>query len=150
MPGEQRGCVGCHESHSATPPWKSGLAFRRSPTELTPPPWGAESISYERFAQPVLDRYCGKCHQGEGKARKKLDMTLRPGHSVFKEPYLTLVGPAGGYEALVGSWGNPVPDTGQPGYGFAGAIPVESLGRGRNDPKTYATIRPMQLLLPPT
>ncbi len=146
MPGERRGCVGCHESHSTTPPQKSSLAFRRAPTELTPPPWGAESISYERFVQPVLDRYCGKCHQGKGKARKKLDLTLRRGHSVFKEPYLTLVGSAGGWEALVRSWRNPVPDTGQPGYGIAGAIPVESLGRNRDDPKTYATVRPMQFL----
>jgi hypothetical protein len=42
-------------------------------------------------------------------------LTLRPGHNVFKEPYLTLVGSAG--------WYNPVPDKGQPGYGIAGAIP---------------------------
>ena len=70
MPGENRGCVGCHESHSTTPPLTAGLAFRRPPTELTPPPWGTESISYERFAQPVLDRYCGKCHQGDGEARR--------------------------------------------------------------------------------
>jgi len=147
MPGEERGCVGCHELHSTLPPPRSGLAFRRPPTGLTPPPWGAESISYERFVQPVLTRYCGKCHQGKGEARKKLDLTLRPGHSVFKEPYLTLVGSAGGWEALFGGGGrNPVGDTGQPGYGFAGAIPVENLGRGRDDPKTYATIRPMQFL----
>ncbi len=147
MPGEERGCVGCHELHSTLPPPKSGLAFRRPPTTLTPPPWGDESISFERFVQPVLTRYCGKCHQGKGEARKKLDLTLRPGHSVFKEPYLTLVGSAGSWEALFGPGGrNPVGDTGQPGYGFAGAIPVENLGRGRDDPKTYATIRPMRFL----
>ena len=46
-------------------------------------------------------------------------LTLRPGVSVFKEPYLTLVGPAG--------WGNPVPNRGQAGYGIAGAIPVETM-----------------------
>ena len=99
MPGEQRGCVGCHEAHSTAPPRQAGLALRRPPTELSPPPWGTESISYERFAQPVLDRYCGKCHQGDGEGRQKLDLTLRPGQDVFKEPYLTLVGSAG--------WGNP-------------------------------------------
>jgi hypothetical protein len=138
MPGELRGCVGCHEMHSVTPPPRRGLALGRAPTELTPPPWGTESISYERFAQPVLDRYCGKCHQGDGEGRAKLDLTLRPGHNVFKEPYLTLVGSAG--------WGNPVPDRGQAGYGIAGAIPVESMDPTMNDPKAYATLRPMQYL----
>ena len=138
MPGERRGCVGCHESHSTTPAAASGRAFRRPPTGLAPPPWGTESIGYERFAQPVLDRYCGKCHQGQGEGRQKLDLTLRPGASVFKEPYLTLVGAAG--------WPNPVPNRGQPGYGIAGAIPVESIDPTLNDPKAYATIRPMQYL----
>jgi hypothetical protein len=136
LPGERRGCVGCHELHSTTPPLRPGLALRRPPTKLSPPPWGTESIGYERFAQPVLDRYCGKCHQGDGKARGKLDLTLRPGHSVFKEPYLTLVGAAG--------WGNPVPNRGQSGYGIAAAIPVEQMGM--SSPRSYATLRPMRYL----
>lgn len=138
MPGERRGCIGCHEMHSTASPRKRGLAFQRAPTELRPPPWGTESISYERFAQPVLDRYCGECHQGVGEARKELDLTLRPGHDVFKEPYLTLVGSAG--------WNNPVPDRGQPGYGIAGAIPVESMDPSMNDPRAYGTLRPLTML----
>jgi hypothetical protein len=137
LPGERRGCVGCHEMHSAAPPAAGGVALRRKPDPIAPP-WGNESISYERFAQPVLDRYCGKCHQGQGEATKVLDLTLRPGHNVFKEPYLTLVGPAG--------WYNPVPDRRQPGYGIAGAIPVESLDPTMNDPKALATLRPMRYL----
>jgi len=114
------------------------LALRRAPTELSPPPWGTESISYERFAQPVLDRYCVKCHQGQAPGPAEPNLALRPGHNVFKEPYLTLVGPAG--------WGNPVPNKGQPGYGIAGAIPVESMDPTMNDPRAYATLRPMQYL----
>ena len=136
MPGEQRGCVGCHEMHSTTPPQRHGLALKRPPTQPSPPRWGTESISYERFAQPVLDRYCVKCHDGRGPGSKQPNLTLRPGHSVFKEPYLTLVGRAG--------WGNPVAG-GQPGYGIAGAIPVES-SYGQNDPKALATLGPMQYL----
>jgi hypothetical protein len=114
------------------------VVLRRSPTDLSPPPWRTESISYERFAQPVLDRACGRCHQGDGEARAVLDLTLRPGHNVFKEPYLTLVGSAG--------WYNPVPNIGQPGYGIAGAIPVETVDPTMNDPRAYATLRPMQYL----
>ncbi len=138
MPGERRGCIGCHETHSTAPSNKTSLAFQRPPTELTPPPWSTESISYERFAQPVLDRYCGECHQGNGAAREVLDLTLRPGHNVFKEPYLTLVGSAG--------WVNPVPDHDQPGYGIAGAIAVESVDPTMNDPEAYGTLRPMTTL----
>jgi len=138
MPGETRGCVGCHESHGTAPPRTAGIALRRPPTELTPPFWGAESIGYERFVQPVLDRYCGKCHQGNGEARKDLDLTLRPGASVFKEPYLTLVGSAG--------WSNPVANRGQLGYGVAGAIPVETMDETKNDPRALATLRPRTTL----
>jgi hypothetical protein len=137
MPGEQRGCVGCHESHSTTPPPTAGLALRRPPTEISPPPWGHESVSFERFVQPVLDRYCNQCHAGTGEARKVVDLGLRPGTSVFKEPYLTLVGSAG--------WYNPV-DPKRPGYGIAGAIPVESIDPSMNDPRAYGTLRPMQYL----
>jgi len=136
MPGEERGCVGCHEMHSTVPPPQTGLALGHPPTELSPPAWGTESISYERFAQPVLDRYCVKCHAGTAEASAEPNLVLRPGHSVFKEPYLTLVGSAG--------WGNPIPG-GRPGYGIAGAIPVES-SYGQNDPEALTTLPPMQYL----
>jgi hypothetical protein len=135
MPGERRGCVGCHEAHSSVPAPQGGLALRRPPTSPSPPPWGTESISYERFAQPVLDRYCVKCHQGREPGPADPNLALRPGHNVFKEPYLTLVGPAG--------WGNPV-HGGRPGYGIANAIPVE--GYSPNDPQGLTTLRPMQYL----
>jgi hypothetical protein len=138
MPGERRGCVGCHEMHNRTPPVAGGLALQRPPTPLSPPPWGTESVSYERFAQPVLDRHCGQCHQGDGEARKTLDLTLRPGVDVFKEPYLTLVGAAG--------WGNPVAAANQPGYGIAGALPVESVDLTLNDPRAYDVLPPRQAL----
>ncbi len=135
MPGEQRGCVGCHEMHSTTPPMRAGLALVRPPTELSPPEWGAESIGYERFVQPVLDRYCVQCHRGQSDSADP-NLALRPGVSVFKEPYLTLVGEAG--------WGNPIPGGG-PGFGIARAIPVES-AYGQNDPIALTTLPPMQFL----
>jgi hypothetical protein len=136
MPGEHRGCVGCHEGHSTAPPRQGGLALQRSPTAPSPPPWGTASISYPRFAQPVLDRYCVRCHQGREPGPAEPNLTLRPGQSVFQEPYLTLVGSAG--------WGNPI-GAGRPGYGIAGAIPVES-SYGQNDPAALTTLRPLQYL----
>ncbi len=129
MPGETRGCFGCHALHTASPDARAGtLALRTSPSDLTPPPWGAEtSVSYERFCQPVLDKYCGKCHEGEGKARAKLDLTLRGGfHETgiddpklwpFKEPYMTLIGP--------GAWAGPKPEGHGDALGLAGCLGVE-------------------------
>ena len=136
MPGERRGCVGCHEQHSSVGSTQRALALERPPTPLSPPPWGTESISFERFAQPVLDRYCVRCHQGQEPGPAEPNLALRPGRNVFKEPYLTLVGPAG--------WGNPV-GAERPGYGIANAIPVES-AYGQNDPRGLTTLRPMEYL----
>ncbi len=134
MPGERRGCVGCHESHSVSPSRQTGLALRAAPKKLIPPPWGTKSISYEAMVQPVLDKYCGKCHQGEGEARKDYDLTLRPGKGVFKEPYLSLVGYA--------QFNNIGADTKT--SGIAGAMFAENFPK--SDPKSYVTFRPMQYL----
>ena len=145
MPGEIRGCTGCHEAHgTAMPPVRARGASYQA-VELTPPPWGADvSISYERFAQPVLDKHCGKCHQGEGKGRAALDLTLRGGLPErgindpqllpFKEPYLTLVGDT--------AWVNYNNKAKQgKGYGLAGALPVEAGGS-----QDYGPIKPMSSL----
>jgi hypothetical protein len=160
MPGEHRGCVGCHEQQSIAPPNRSATALRRLPDELVPPPWGRETIGYERFVQPVLDRYCGKCHQGDGAARDKLDLTLRPAYGFLKEPYITLLGPALWIEPKVADMPRPTPNT--PGYGLAGIWRVESftpeetleLFKYYNIPKVrtealiakYATLRPLTAL----
>ena len=133
MPGERRGCVGCHELHSSTPLNKTCTAIRRPAAALTRPPWGVRSVSYERMVQPVLDRHCGKCHQGDGKGRHKLDLTLRPGFRFFKEPYVTLVGDAN-YSRLKPRGRK----------GVAGAIMAENFAQ--SDPKSYATFRPMRHL----
>ncbi|MHC4644509.1 MAG: HzsA-related protein [Planctomycetota bacterium] len=138
MPAERRGCVGCHELHSAAPVNHAGLALQRPPSGLTPPPWGDKSISYERFVQPVLDRYCGQCHQGSGEARDKLDLTLRPGRHIFKEPYVTLVGPRQIRPRTT------VPDRIPLGLELAGCFYVE--GYNANDPQSLKTVRPLTTL----
>jgi hypothetical protein len=136
MPGESRGCLGCHEMHMATPSAMGYKGLTAKSAVLTPPPWGAgTTIGYERFVQPVLDKHCGKCHQahgapngGNGKGQAKLDLTLRPGQGAFKEPYLTLVGP------LSTSWVR------CGGLDLAACIKSEDRGRG---PHNYGTVPPM-------
>ncbi|MHC4462611.1 MAG: LamG-like jellyroll fold domain-containing protein [Planctomycetota bacterium] len=139
MPGEIRGCVGCHKMHSTAPVAKDrARSLKRRPSEITAPPWGNESISYMRFVQPVLDKYCGECHQGNGEAQKKLDLTLRPGFRMFSEPYVHLIGRP--------SWGaayNP-PDNPPPGFGIADTILVEAYDQ--RDPAAYVTPEPMTKL----
>ncbi len=136
MPGEVRGCVGCHEMHSVAPVNAPGEAVQREVCKLDPPPWGSErTISYEGLVQPVLDRYCGECHQGGGKAQQTLDLTLRPSDQwFFKEPYVTLVGKcwpvASGFD--------------QPS--LAGAMLIENFDQ--SEPESYATFRPGRYLSP--
>jgi hypothetical protein len=138
MPGETRGCLGCHEMHNTTPMMQGkALALQAAPATITPPPWGDESISYIRFVQPVLDKYCGECHQGKGKARETLDLTLR-GQGIFKEPYVHLIGNP--------SWGAPYhpPAPPPPGFGIADTLLVEAYDQ--RDPKAYITPEPMTKL----
>ena len=135
MPGETRGCLGCHESHSKTPVSGKSMALRRVPEKLTPPPWGTRSLSYERMIQPLFDRNCGTCHQGEGKARKKLDLTLRPGLGPFKEPYVTLVGVDGHAHKQI-----------RQGPGARIACPLPAENYGLSDPESYVTFRPKTYL----
>jgi len=118
MPGETRGCFGCHESKLTTrmnPTTTSNMsaAMRKGPKVPVAPTWGADTtVGYARFVQPVLDKNCGKCHQDpKHKAFAKLNMTYRPSAhrwrtrvntrpddvSPFTEPYLTLVGGGQGW-----------------------------------------------------
>jgi hypothetical protein len=155
MPGEVRGCVGCHEMNNRAPAQGvtgGGLALRKGAAKLTPPPWGSQSIGYMRFVQPTLDKYCAKCHQGDKnpKARKTLDMTLRPSQmrwrnnrmkhrpedpSPFTDPYVTLIGGPCGWGRGRGKDADGVP---QPP--LSGCFVVE--GYNQKDPGSLATLKP--------
>ena len=114
MPGERRGCTGCHESqfntqaNVAADGAQVGKAVAKPAADLVPPSWGVEeSISYKRFVQdPVVEKYCIKCHgDPENKAYQTINMTWRPSTkgwwgwvhhrpndvSPFNEPYMTFV-----------------------------------------------------------
>ncbi len=139
MPGETRGCLGCHEMHSYAPiaDVNPAMAIFRTPSPIMPPPWGDESISYMRFVQPILDKHCGECHQGNGKAKETLDLTFR-GDGLFKEPYVLLLGNP--------TWGAPYhpPKNPPAGFGIADTILVEAFGT--LDPEAYVTPEPMTKL----
>ncbi len=67
MSGETVGCVGCHESRDSAVPVgdRAPLAVRNPPRNLQPPEWGNDGIvDFVKLVQPVLDKYCVKCHGG--------------------------------------------------------------------------------------
>ncbi len=163
MPGESRGCLGCHERHSSTPDNmenRNALAMQKSPRNITPVPWAkfddpqiarqGTAISYLNDVRPVLDRYCAECHEGNGEARQVFDTTERPGFLMFSEPYVTMIGaPNWGAPGNfpTGAWGGGSHVGDQklpPGFDIAGTLHVEAYGTV--DPEAYVTTKPMTSL----
>jgi len=72
QPGENRSCVGCHEP-AGTAPIAGAVAkmARSQPRDVIPPagPNYPGGNSFHRSVQPVLDRYCIKCHGLEKKEK---------------------------------------------------------------------------------
>ncbi len=65
MPGETVSCVGCHEQQKQIPLTSNRLALNRPPDRIKQwygPPRG---LDFERDVQPVLDKYCIACHNGQ-------------------------------------------------------------------------------------
>lgn len=65
QPGEVVSCVGCHENQNDIAQPKRVLASQKSPHAITPPKGGVHAISFDLDVQPVLDRACIACHNGE-------------------------------------------------------------------------------------
>ncbi|MBT3202299.1 MAG: hypothetical protein HN350_20560, partial [Phycisphaerales bacterium] len=98
MPGETRGCVGCHEQRPNAPVNLTRL--RKTPDKILPPPWGTTNFSYERMIQPIFNKHCLKCHgDNTKKAFRKLDLRLTKNPERgnygrdFSNVYMTLIGP---------------------------------------------------------
>ena len=72
MPGEAVSCAGCHEPQNEVAPNRPPMAARRAPAAIEPWHGPARGFSFVREVQPVLDRYCVSCHDGEGKAQPGL------------------------------------------------------------------------------
>ena len=83
QPGEVRSCVGCHESANTAPPSQMAKATLRKPSDITPWHGPMRGFSFNREVQPVLDKSCVGCHNGETKLTDRdggriADLTLRP------------------------------------------------------------------------
>ena len=63
MPEEIRGCVGCHEKHSRPAPYTQQALAMKQPPQITPLPWADNTVSFDRYVQPVLEQYCVQCHE---------------------------------------------------------------------------------------
>ena len=66
MPGEVVQCSGCHEPQNSAPPRvKTTLAAHKPPANIEPWRGPLRGFSYQREVQPVIDKYCLGCHNGE-------------------------------------------------------------------------------------
>ncbi len=67
QPGENRGCVGCHEQQQTTFSNSESrvAAALREPSTLVPGPDGSKPFSFQRLIQPLLDKRCAQCHDGQ-------------------------------------------------------------------------------------
>jgi len=77
MPGETVSCVGCHEQPKQIPITYNTLATTRPPASIKSwygPPRG---LDFERDIQPVLDKYCVACHNGQERTGGQLIADLR-------------------------------------------------------------------------
>jgi hypothetical protein len=90
QPGERRGCIGCHEPPGSAAASRPTLAMRREPSRLQPGPEGSHPFSFPLLVQPVIDRHCVSCHDGqEGQDKSKLVLTADPA-KLFSRSYQNL------------------------------------------------------------
>jgi len=130
MPGEIQGCIGCHENRSSLAQPARPDALRANARELRPPEWGQDvGFDYASIVQPVLDRYCIRCHSGPNPP-KRIDLTgdktdyfnvsyenlargrKRGGEGEYDSPYVNWIPTYNGMEANIlevtpKTWGSP-------------------------------------------
>ncbi|MBL9126754.1 MAG: hypothetical protein JNL97_03860, partial [Verrucomicrobiales bacterium] len=100
QPGERQSCLGCHEHRGKTPaPQALPIAARRPPSTIRPGPEGSRPFSYPRLVQPVLDRHCVRCHDGQVPNRSVLTGEPEGG---FTKSYNALV-----TRVSFSAWGRP-------------------------------------------
>jgi len=90
--GERLTCIGCHEprNRAVTTRKTRPLAALRPPSRIKAGPEGTRPFSFPRLVQPVLDKHCVRCHDGNpGPDKGKIALTGEPaGH--FTKSYENL------------------------------------------------------------
>ena len=72
-PGENQGCIGCHEDRlAAVAPLRQVKALKRPASKLEPWYGPARTFSFTAEVQPVFDRNCLKCHDYGKPGAKKI------------------------------------------------------------------------------
>jgi mono/diheme cytochrome c family protein len=87
QPGERQGCVGCHEprNRAVTTQKTRPLAMRREPSQLKAGPEGTRPFSFPFLVQPILDKNCVNCHDGNpGPNKSKVALTGEPAEQFTK------------------------------------------------------------------
>ena len=92
MPGEKLSCVGCHERLSDASPVSLTSAMRRPPADIRPWYGPARGFGFKREVQPVLDRFCVGCHNGQPRkdAGRAPDLRGQAKRGSFDQSYTVL------------------------------------------------------------
>jgi len=73
-PGETTSCLGCHEDRRQTSDnvgdLRKIMAMRRPASKITPIPGAPDVPDFMRDVQPVLDKYCVRCHNVKDRKNK--------------------------------------------------------------------------------
>ncbi len=77
MPGETVSCVGCHEQPKQIPIAQNKIAAALPPDKTKPWYGPARGFDFEREVQPVLDKYCISCHNGQERQDNQIIADLR-------------------------------------------------------------------------
>ena len=94
QPGEQNGCIGCHDNRLATKgaSQQDGLAaIIRSKPRLPTGETNARNFSYREKIQPIFDQHCVRCHNPDKRPGQKLNLSGGTGQ-VFNPSYAELWG----------------------------------------------------------
>ncbi|UCD51402.1 MAG: SUMF1/EgtB/PvdO family nonheme iron enzyme [Phycisphaerales bacterium] len=83
MPGEILSCVGCHQKQNAGPPSQQTIAARKVTTEIEPWRGPVRGFSFSREVQPVLDKYCVGCHNGQPREDRQQIPDLRADQDMY-------------------------------------------------------------------